>query len=140
MIRLRDYNYYEAHAANVKLDEITSSNKNKRTLQRLRDGHIQSIDISERSYWDFAVTEGDDLGWLGYFIGRSESLRTLTIHNWSEYLIHALSDGIARNRSIQHVLVSNLSSDGFAAITRTLGNLTQQLEGCLLYTSPSPRD
>ena len=125
MSRLRDFSYYEAHAANVSSDDITSSDKNKRTLQRLRDGHIQHMGIGERFYWDFSVSEGDDLGWLGYFIGRSESLRELIIEDWSEDVIHALSDGIARNRSIQNVSVRELSSDGLAAVSRALGNLTQ---------------
>ena len=125
MSRQRDFSYYEAHAANVSSDDITSSDKNKRTLQRLRDGHIQSIGIGENFYWDFVVSEGDDLGWLGYFIGKSKSLRKLTIEVWSEDVIHALSDGIARNQSIKNVIVSELSSDGLAAVARTLGNLTQ---------------
>jgi Ran GTPase-activating protein (RanGAP) involved in mRNA processing and transport len=140
---VRDYSYYEAHAPNVKLDEIISPNKpvkdvifSKRTLQRLRDGNLDRITVRRTTVrWGddsyFAVSEGDDLGWLGYFIGRSESLRELKIDDWSEDnrwaedVIHALSDGIARNRSIQHVIVGYLSNDGFAAIMRTLGNLTQ---------------
>ena len=141
---LRDYSYYKAHAANVSVDEIISPNKpeediifSKRTLQRLREDNLDKITVSKvpvgRRYGGdsyFAFSEGDDLGWLGYFIGRSESLRELTIHNWSEDVIHALSDGIARNRSIQNISVSiwddavyKHSNDGF--IARTFSNLKQ---------------
>ena len=136
---LRDYSYYEANAADVKLDEIISTNKpeedvffSKQTLQRLREDNLDKITFRKvtvgRRYGDdsyFAFSEGDDLGWLGYFIGRSKSLRELIIERWSEDVIHALSDGIARNRSIQTVTVRKLSSDVFAAVARTLMNLTQ---------------
>ena len=128
----RDYSYYEAHAADVCLDEITSSDENKRILQLLRDGDIHSMSIGGSSYWrNVAISEGDDLGWLGYFIGRSESLQELEVVGFPEDVekeqrtIHALSDGIARNRSIQNVTVERLSNDGFDAITRSLINLTQ---------------
>ena len=141
---VRDYSYYEAHASNVKLDEIISPNKpeedvilSKQTLQRLREDNLDKITVREitvgRRYGEdsyFACSEGDDLGWLGYFIGRSESLRELAIEKWSEDVIHALRDGIARNRSIQNVSVSiwndavyKHSNDGF--IARTFSNLTQ---------------
>ena len=123
----------------MKLDDIVSPNKpkedvilSKQTLQRLREGNLDEITVRGitvgRRYGDdsyFAFSEGDDLGWLGYFIGRSETLRKLTIQGWSEDVIHALSDGIARNRSIQNVIVTYISSDLFAAVARTLMNLTQ---------------
>ena len=95
------------------LDEITSYDRNKRTLQRLRDGDISNISVGA-SWRHFAISEGDELGWLGYFIGRSESLQQLTVVGSPEdvekeqrtiHAIHALSDGIARNRSIQNVRV-----------------------------------
>eukprot|EP00986_Skeletonema_menzelii_P004617 scaffold1588_cov133-Skeletonema_menzelii.AAC.2 len=144
----RDYSYYEAHAADVNLDEITSSEYKKQDLQWLRDGDRSNSSI-HRSILvgrsgDFTFGEGDDLGWLGYFIGRSESLRNLRIAGLSEIddegggreqqMIHALGDGIARSRSIQHVDLWNLSNEGFATIARVLGNLTQ-LEGFYYYSS-----
>ena len=127
----RDCSYYEAHAADVCLDEITSSDYNKRALQRLRDGDISNISVG--AIWrNFVITEGDDLGWLEYFISRSESLQELEVVGFpkveeekEQQIIHALSDGITRNRSIQNVCVNNLSRDGFAAVARILSNLTQ---------------
>eukprot|EP00986_Skeletonema_menzelii_P008047 scaffold3302_cov146-Skeletonema_menzelii.AAC.2 len=123
----RDYSYYEAHAADVELDEITSDEYNKQILHRLRDHDLKSIYVGERID-DFAIREGDDLGWLAYFIGRSESLRELTIDGLykdedegrEHRMVHALSGAIARNRSIQDVSVLNLSNDGFATIARSL--------------------
>ncbi|KAL7490444.1 hypothetical protein ACHAWT_000122, partial [Skeletonema menzelii] len=75
--------------------------------------------------------KGDDLRWLGYFIGRSESLQELTIDGFSgglQRMVRALSDGIARNQSIQQVSVRSVRSgrkNGFAKIAGVLGNLTQ---------------
>ncbi len=125
----RDYSYYEAHAADVSLDEITSSFYNKQTLQRLRDGNLNSLSIGGR-WVNFVVSEGDDVGWLGYFISTSESLQELTIEKCEDdgseqrtiHAIHALSDGIARNRSIQNVRVNNLSNGRLDALFL---NLTQ---------------
>ena len=57
----RDYIYYEAHAADVSLDEITSNE----ILQWLRDEDLESIYVGKCG---FAFREGDDLGWLAYFI------------------------------------------------------------------------
>ena len=114
----------------MNLDEITSDDRNKRFLQWLRDGDMSNISVGP-SWCDFSCREDDDLGWLGYFIGRSESLQQLKVVGFPEDVemeqrtIHALSDGIARNRSIQNVWVERLSNDGFDAITRTLINLTQ---------------
>jgi Ran GTPase-activating protein (RanGAP) involved in mRNA processing and transport len=70
------------------------------------------------------------LGWLGYFIGKSVKLQCLDIRylpedDGGEQQMHAFSDGIARNQSIQKVVIDKLSSNGFAAIARALGNLSQ---------------
>eukprot|EP00986_Skeletonema_menzelii_P020103 scaffold30181_cov223-Skeletonema_menzelii.AAC.1 len=50
-----------AHAADVSLDEITSNE----ILQWLRDEDLESIYVGKCG---FAFREGDDLGWLAYFI------------------------------------------------------------------------
>ncbi len=135
----RDYDYYEANAANINLEEITSSDWNKRTLQRLRDGNLNGRGITfniNGSCWDlvFSFREGDDLGWVEYFVGKSESLRLLNIERTynggdegrEQRIIHALSDGIARNQSIQHVgVLSSFSNDRFATIARALRNLNK---------------
>ena len=110
----------------MNLDEITSSEKNKQILQRLRDQDLKSIEVGRRlSDWYsynsnyFCFSKGDNLGWLAYFIGRNESLRELSIAGFSEdedggreqRMVHALSGAIARNRSIQQVSVHNLMMD-----------------------------
>ena len=127
MNHLGNYNYYEANAADVNLDEITSSTDNKQCLQQLRDGTLEEISVRETGFYGFVVRTGDDLGWLGYFIGRCVSLASFYLYiegSSSEerelQIIHALRDGIARNRSIKKVTVRNLCKNGFAAMAEVL--------------------
>ena len=140
----RDYNYYEAHEADVTLEEITSCERNKRILRWLRGGRDKDMDISfpyqirlylgninGSCFIDFALSECNDLGWLGYFIGKSKRHFQLSIigspetQGGEQRIIHALCDGITRNQSICKISLSNLSNDGFVTIARVLGNLTQ---------------
>jgi hypothetical protein len=79
------YSYYEAHEADVTLEEITSCERNKRILRWLRGGHDEEIDVSwiyprrinlnlgNTIEWNinFDLRKCNDLGWLGYFIGKS---------------------------------------------------------------------
>eukprot|EP00984_Skeletonema_dohrnii_P023868 scaffold12966_cov78-Skeletonema_dohrnii-CCMP3373.AAC.1 len=101
----RDFDYYEARARDVKLDDITSCEDNAEILRRLRDQYtsLDAIRITDQ-YSDnscFIVGEGDDLGWLGYFIGKSKYLEKLIIYSWGEgENIEAFIEGINRNQSI----------------------------------------
>mmetsp|Transcript_9090 Transcript_9090/g.13631 ORF Transcript_9090/g.13631 Transcript_9090/m.13631 type:complete len:510 (-) Transcript_9090:161-1690(-) len=101
----RDFDYYEARARDVKLDDITSSCEGNATiLQQLRDQdtYLKILTISDDADDDnFVVGEGDDLGWLGYFIGKSKYLEDLHIDSWGEgENIEAFIEGINHNRSI----------------------------------------
>ncbi len=76
------YYYYEARARDVNLESITSSERNELILEKLRnnDASFKEMSIVGTDYDesktddDFDVQEGDDLGWLGYFIGQSTRL------------------------------------------------------------------
>jgi len=131
----RDYNYYEAHEATIDLGDITSSAKNANTLLRLRDGDDKLCHLSlGRGIWDdFNVDEDDDMGWLGYFIGKSEYLQRLAIN----YLPdgeegHAFAEGIAHNQSLRNIDINNLSNYGFTSVMRALRSLSQ-LEGLTIW-------
>ena len=153
----RDHHYYEAHADVVSVEEITSCERNRRILRWLRDGDDEELDEMSRHikldldngphFWNdnnFSISKCNDLGWLGYFIGRSKCLREFSIRGsgslederGEQRIINALCDGIARNQSIQDFTLDNLSNDGFAAMARTLGNLTQ-LEGLTISGRPA---
>ena len=72
---LRDYEYYETHAKDVKLEDITSDEDNADILAWLRDEDPEftymSITASNYEENGYVVREGDHLGWLGYFVGKS---------------------------------------------------------------------
>eukprot|EP00984_Skeletonema_dohrnii_P010040 scaffold3884_cov95-Skeletonema_dohrnii-CCMP3373.AAC.4 len=100
----RDFDYYEERARDVKLlENITSCERNAEILQQLRDQYfpLKTLTISDDDDDYFVVGEGDDLGWLGYFIGKSKYLEDLHIDSWGEgENIEAFIEGINHNRSI----------------------------------------
>ena len=101
----RDYTYYKEHAQDVNLEDITSSERNKNILQKLRDGdpEFRSFCILDEPMDDFddefMVEEEDDLGWLGYFIGESKILTSLLVKCFMTGT--SLIEGICRNQSIE---------------------------------------
>eukprot|EP00985_Skeletonema_marinoi_P023377 scaffold15564_cov127-Skeletonema_marinoi.AAC.1 len=126
----------------------TSSAKNANILQRLRDGDraLDSIVLSrvERIHLcrslgfglEFVIREDDNLGWLGYFIGKSDCLKQFRIDYLpeGEQQIHAFLGGIARSQCIRNIGVSSLSNDRFTSIIRVLRNQSQ-LEGLTIDES-----
>ena len=128
----RDYNYYEENSASIKLEEITSSEDNAIILRRLRDGDdkLRHLTLGSQGLTKFHIGQGNDLGWLGYFIGKSVKLLSLDIWDFPVYegveqQIHAFMDGIARNQSIRKISTSNLGNYGSTAIVRALGSWSQ---------------
>jgi hypothetical protein len=81
-----------------------------------------------RATWNsFIIGEGDDLGWLGYFISRSACLHSLFINYLpdGEQQMHAFSEGIARNQSIRNINIRNLNNDTFTSIMRALHSASE---------------
>eukprot|EP00984_Skeletonema_dohrnii_P009722 scaffold3737_cov117-Skeletonema_dohrnii-CCMP3373.AAC.5 len=136
----RDDHYYKATEATINLDEIASCEGNAKILQRLRDGdeNLSSITLS-RKWWDpnpnpFAMTgKEDEVGWLGYFIGKSRCLQELSIHYMpkKEQQTYALVVGIARNQSIRTLDVDaqeGLSDFEFSSFIAGVSIKLSQLE------------
>ena len=105
-----DYEYYEARAEDVKLKDITSGEDNADILARLRDNDptLEYFFLSEtRSFSetpsDFIVREGDQLGWLGYFVSKSKQLSAIYIDDslGDDINQSAFLEGLVRNRSIE---------------------------------------
>lgn len=112
----RDFDYYEARAQGVKLADITSCEYNTNILSRLRDKDSElreldlGIDIDPIGCVEdndtFDVDKISDIGWLGYFIGKSKNLKILLIQEISslegerEKNIEAFIEGLNCNRSI----------------------------------------
>jgi len=104
----RGFDYYEARAQDVKLADITSCRFNAQILLWLRDQYptLDHLDINTyekiNSDRTFDIEQVSDIGWLGYFIGKSKYLKTLWISSWGEgeKCIEAFIEGLNRNRSI----------------------------------------
>ena len=121
----RDTNYYEAHAQTINLDKIASSGGNATILQQLRDNdpNFTTLGIanSDNEYAvdddDYLVDRGDDLGWLGYFVGQSNTLQSLylstkMIDNVIRFGVFI--EGLNRNRSIETLYIcADLGSEYF---------------------------
>uniref|UniRef100_A0A7S2PKD6 Uncharacterized protein n=1 Tax=Skeletonema marinoi TaxID=267567 RepID=A0A7S2PKD6_9STRA len=135
---------YDALAAGVRIKDIASTASNRALLHRLKNNdpglaHL-FIDESDDGFDDetdiFQVREGDDLGWLGYFIGRNETLKSLYVY----YLptnrdqVENLLFGIQRNKSIKDVEIfgNGIISEGFSLLNLphvTSMSFDWQLEG-----------
>eukprot|EP00985_Skeletonema_marinoi_P022970 scaffold14929_cov154-Skeletonema_marinoi.AAC.12 len=123
----RDYTYYKEHAQDVKLEDITSSVRNKNIMQKLRDGNSDFKDSlyildepMEDDDCEFIVQQSDDLGWLGYFVGENKRLGGLFIKC---YLPPGTSfiEGICRNRSIESLHIDCDVGD-YLSLGSMLGN------------------
>ena len=110
----RDDNYYEAHAKTINLKEITSNEQNARILLHLRDNDpnfdfLQILSYNSQFEYDFTVVEEDDLGWLGYFVGKSDTLQHLSIGALTLFMSKRLGPFIqclSQNRSIETLSIS----------------------------------
>eukprot|EP00984_Skeletonema_dohrnii_P001466 scaffold468_cov84-Skeletonema_dohrnii-CCMP3373.AAC.1 len=105
----------DALARDIILEDITSSKKNAEVLRRLRDNDqnwgVDDALFIEEAYDEnddgdemvFMISEGDDLGWLGYFIGRNQSLDVLAIHFLPQERerVDAFIKGVNCNRSLR---------------------------------------
>lgn len=109
----RPTSYYDEHAQVVQLSAITSCIENATVIQMLqhddlKDNHLiikDAIFTHRREENYFAIDEDDDLGWLGYFMGKSETLQKLTLCCWPDeeerVEAAAFARGIYSNQSIQ---------------------------------------
>jgi Ran GTPase-activating protein (RanGAP) involved in mRNA processing and transport len=75
-------------------------------------------DIEDDGTNEFVVREGDDLGWLGYFIGGNTMLTELHIEYLSQekWRILAFVRELISNRSIQKLVISTDLGEGFHSL------------------------
>lgn len=142
---MRNFEYYDARAQDVKLDDITSSSRNAAIMRDLRDGDtawkgahldIWGLDVVRELYPDedetdddyfgdfidtvgnqvrrFIIGDGDDLGWLGYFM-RNEQVKHLSIYATPECgeRVHEMMDGIKNNWLIERIFIRGIHADYF---------------------------
>ena len=124
---MQDYEYYEARVNDIKLEDITSSVCNAKILAGLRDNNRESFWFDTvNEHCDFHVREGDHLGWVGYFIGRSNKLETLGIFDFFDFPdninLNAFLRGVGRNRSIQTLELRADLGESFQSLVPFLRN------------------
>ncbi len=117
MMSERDADYYETHMQEVDLYDVTSSEENASILRWLRDGVSANEDWNRKLYLisaeidgdpdEFIIDEDDDMGWLGYLIGKSKELEELHINYLPEdrERVDAFMEGIICNQSIREVYI-----------------------------------
>ena len=124
---------YHALAQDINLEDITSCERNANILRKIRDGDpnwnkklfIVNEEEDDGEKEDFVVREGDDLGWLGYFIGCSEVIEYLYICYLPEGgdEINSFFEGMSQNRSIEELeMHSWIGDDSWISLGSFLGN------------------
>ncbi|KAL7454508.1 hypothetical protein ACHAWC_006126 [Mediolabrus comicus] len=120
---------YDALADDINLEDITSSERNENILRMLRDDYpnwnkrLYLLDeYIEYDHDEFVVGEGDDFGWLGYFIGKCLRIENLYIRYLPEGgdEINSFFEGMTQNRSIEQLCIS--TDIGSSASWSRLGN------------------
>ena len=112
---------YDTLAQDINLEDITSCERNADILRMLRDGDplsqlfiMNEEDENGDSPDGFYIDEGDDLGWLGYFIGRSEVLEDLHIDCYfPEGGEDGFYGGMSQNRSIKTLGIRSVGNEGW---------------------------
>jgi hypothetical protein len=113
---------YDALARDINLEDITSCERNANILRKIRDGDpmrkqlfiMNEEDEDEDGPEGFFIDEGDDLGWLGYFIGRSEVLEKLHIYCYfPEGGEDGFYEGMSQNRSIKTLEIRSVGVEGW---------------------------
>ena len=104
---------YDAQADSIKIKDIANNINNRLILSRIMrnsefEGHdklyIQNdIDEDNRDENDYIPEGSNDMGWLGYFIGKNENLIELNITSFdhSNDVVEPFFNGMSRNKSIQ---------------------------------------
>mmetsp|Transcript_50 Transcript_50/g.64 ORF Transcript_50/g.64 Transcript_50/m.64 type:complete len:619 (-) Transcript_50:94-1950(-) len=122
----RDYEYYKAHAKDVDLEDITSSDHNANLLMMLRDGDpdwngkffLLNEEIDGDSD-EFIVDDDDCMGWLGFFLGSSEHVVEFGMRFFPEGKdeMEAFMEGFKHNKSLRELYIStDLGSDGYKSL------------------------
>jgi hypothetical protein len=117
---VRDETYYDMLAQIIDLNGIASSEKNAEILRKLRDNdYVWDKDkvLSVGDYYgvdeDLCAEEGDDWGWLGYFLGQNKQARWLSLQYLPEDKdeVDAFMDGLCRNNSLEGMRIYFIDID-----------------------------
>ena len=105
----------ESITSTRKIEDITSNERNQEILRRLKDNDPEFdhlwIAASGRHNNIFCPTNGEELGWLGYYIGKNTTLNKLFVSSSLPPVCDAGSEDfgreMGRNKSIRSIQFSN---------------------------------
>ena len=126
---------YDAHAHTIRVDVIAADSRNRIILRRLQRNDsdvatalwIQNEYDEDEHYEDFIdyCPEGaNDMGWLGYFVGKNEHLRDLHICPFTSTSGSSIRDviepffrGVSSNNAIQTITFTRMDLLGGEVFT-----------------------
>ena len=123
-----DVNLYEAQADSIDVDDIATNSNNRIVLRRLQINeaskytnslYIQNAPNEDEDQSDectYYFPEGaDDMGWLGYFVGKNQHLEELMIVPFTPTsgasvrdVIEPFFRGVNQNKSIRGIYFSGV--------------------------------
>ena len=117
-----DYNY-DGLASTKLIEDITSSERNRNILRRIKENDEDMKKLKIYDDWNgwiridkrdnnYKPDDGEDVGWLGYYIGHNTFLEELFIDQ--SYIFRNLSfcKGICRNKSIKNITFQGVNLSG----------------------------
>ena len=129
-----DINTYEAQADTIDVDDIATNSNNRIVMRRIKRNYANYEDneyLSIRNVYQNGeectcyFPEGiDDMGWLGYFIGKNQHLQKLVIRSFTPMSEASVRDvmepflrGVSRNKSIREIIFLRMDLLGGGAFT-----------------------
>ena len=112
---MEEYNDYDAAAATIKIEDITTDKINRKILRQLKENGPDFDKVwvmSNRDVWGeefrrycYCPEGAHDFGWLGYFIGKNTHLEEFLLRSnpFKIFAIEPFCRGVNRNRSIQKI-------------------------------------
>jgi len=109
---------YDAQASSIIIEDITTDESNRMILKRMRrnkNTHIYTLYIqnqhqNEEDCNEYVPEGANDMGWLGYFIGKSNDLKDLYISDvdTSNIDVKPFFSGVSSNKSIRRLEFYNM--------------------------------
>ena len=126
---------YNAQADTIDVDDIATNSNNRIVLRRLKSNDandenneslwIQNYHDQNGEYTSTYCPEGvDDMGWLGFFIGKNDHLEELLMRSFIPTSGASVRDvmepflrGVSRNKSIREIIFLRMDLLGGGAFT-----------------------
>ena len=86
-----DVSMYEARADSINVNDIAENSNNRIVLRRIKRNNVNDVESYYKSLYvqnehdddgeDYCPEGADDMGWLGYFIGKNNHVQDLFFLN-----------------------------------------------------------